>query len=152
MYLVFTRMPCESNRRRLRSLLLCLCEVFRAPVNLLKLILHRRSGPRSVLDLKNNYQIVSTNRTGVDVKSCNIRPPHRKFFVTVEIMHAPSGSQVTSGHRVIVRFYGSAVHSYDLGALSAQSVFQQLCKKAVQISLNDPCCCGNKTPVSRPVS
>lgn len=50
-------------------------------------------------------------------------------------MHAPSGSQVTSGHRVIVRFYGSAVHSYDLGALSAQSVFQQLCKKAVQISL-----------------
>ena len=52
MYIVFTRMLCESNRRRLRSLLLCLCEVFRAPVNPLKLILHRRSGPRSVLDLK----------------------------------------------------------------------------------------------------
>ena len=30
MYLVFTRMPCESYRRRLRSLLLCLCDVYRA--------------------------------------------------------------------------------------------------------------------------
>ena len=30
MYLVFTRMPGESYRRRLRSLLLCLCYVFRA--------------------------------------------------------------------------------------------------------------------------
>ena len=29
-YLVFTRMPCESYRRRLRSLLLCLCDVFPA--------------------------------------------------------------------------------------------------------------------------
>ena len=30
MYLVFTRMPGESYRRRLRSLLLCLCDVFPA--------------------------------------------------------------------------------------------------------------------------
>ena len=30
MYLVFTRMPGESYRRRLRSLLLCICDVFRA--------------------------------------------------------------------------------------------------------------------------
>ena len=30
MYLVFTRMPGESYRKRLRSLLLCLCDVFRA--------------------------------------------------------------------------------------------------------------------------
>ena len=30
MYLIFTRMPGESYRRRLRSLLLCLCDVFRA--------------------------------------------------------------------------------------------------------------------------
>ena len=68
MYLVFTRMPCESNRRQLRSLLLCLCEVFRAPIDLLKLILHTRSGPCSVLDIyKQYYQIVSTNRTAVDV-------------------------------------------------------------------------------------
>ena len=28
-YLVFTRMPCESYRRQLRSLLLCLCDIFR---------------------------------------------------------------------------------------------------------------------------
>ena len=33
MYLVFTRMPGESYRRRLRSLLLCLCYVFWALVN-----------------------------------------------------------------------------------------------------------------------
>ena len=33
MYLVFTPMPGESYRRRHRSLLLCLCYVFRAPVN-----------------------------------------------------------------------------------------------------------------------
>ena len=33
MYLVFTRMPGESYRRRLRSLLLCLCDVFRALIN-----------------------------------------------------------------------------------------------------------------------
>ena len=32
-YLVFTRMPGESYRRRLRSLLLCLCDVFRALMN-----------------------------------------------------------------------------------------------------------------------
>ena len=30
MYLVFTRVPGESYCRRLRSLLLCLCDVFRA--------------------------------------------------------------------------------------------------------------------------
>ena len=33
MYLVFTRMPGESYRRRLRSLLLCLCDVFRTLIN-----------------------------------------------------------------------------------------------------------------------
>ena len=33
MYLVFTRMPGENNRRRLRSLLLYLCYVFRALIN-----------------------------------------------------------------------------------------------------------------------
>ena len=33
MYLVFTRMPGESYRRWLRSLLLCLCYVFRALIN-----------------------------------------------------------------------------------------------------------------------
>ena len=33
MHLVLTRMPCESYRRRLRSLLLCLCGVFRALIN-----------------------------------------------------------------------------------------------------------------------
>ena len=51
MYLVFTRMPGESYRRRLGSLLLYLCHVFRA-LNKLAcvLILHERSGPRSVSD------------------------------------------------------------------------------------------------------
>ena len=33
MYLVFTRMAGESYRRRLGSLLLCLCYVFRALIN-----------------------------------------------------------------------------------------------------------------------
>ena len=33
MYLVFTRMPGESNRRLLRSLLLFLCYVFRTLIN-----------------------------------------------------------------------------------------------------------------------
>ena len=33
MYLVFTCMPGESYRRRLRSLLTCLCDVFRALIN-----------------------------------------------------------------------------------------------------------------------
>ena len=33
MYLLFTSMPGESYRRRLRSLLLCLCDVFRALIN-----------------------------------------------------------------------------------------------------------------------
>ena len=33
MYLVFTRMPGESYRRRLRPLLLYLCDVFRALIN-----------------------------------------------------------------------------------------------------------------------
>ena len=33
MYLVFTRMPGESYRRRLGSLLLCVCDVFRALIN-----------------------------------------------------------------------------------------------------------------------
>ena len=33
MYLVFTRMPADSYRRRLRYLLLCLCDVFQALIN-----------------------------------------------------------------------------------------------------------------------
>ena len=33
MYLVFTRIPGESYRRRLRPLLQCLCDVFRALIN-----------------------------------------------------------------------------------------------------------------------
>ena len=33
MYLVFTRMLVESYRRRLRSLSMCLCDVFRALIN-----------------------------------------------------------------------------------------------------------------------
>ena len=38
MYLVFTRMPGESYRRRLRSLLLCLSDVFRELINSLVLM------------------------------------------------------------------------------------------------------------------
>ena len=38
MYLVFTRMPGESYRRRLRSLLLCFSDVFRALINPLVLM------------------------------------------------------------------------------------------------------------------
>ena len=39
MYLIFTRMPGESYRRRPRSLLLCLCGVFRALINSLVSVL-----------------------------------------------------------------------------------------------------------------
>ena len=58
MYLVFTRMPGASYRRRLRSLLLRLCDVVRALINSLfcMLILHRRSGPLSVSDCSNTNQ------------------------------------------------------------------------------------------------
>ena len=38
-YFVFTRMPGDSYRRRLGSLLLCLCDVFRAVITPLVLIL-----------------------------------------------------------------------------------------------------------------
>ena len=44
-------MPGESYRRQLRSLLLYLCYVFQVLINSLVLILHERSGPRSVSDL-----------------------------------------------------------------------------------------------------
>ena len=43
-------MPGESYCRQLRSLLLYLCDVFRALINSLVLVLHERSGPRSVSD------------------------------------------------------------------------------------------------------
>ena len=49
MYLVFTGVPGESYRRRLGSLLLCY--EFRALISSLVLILHERSGPRSVSDV-----------------------------------------------------------------------------------------------------
>ena len=48
MYLVYTRMPGESYRKRLMSFMSYLCYVFRALIN--SLILHERSGPRSVSD------------------------------------------------------------------------------------------------------
>ena len=51
MYLIFTGMLRESYRKRLRSLLLCLCDVFRAIItSLCVLILHELSGPCSVSD------------------------------------------------------------------------------------------------------
>ena len=49
MYLVFTRIPGEHYHRQPRSLLLCLCNSFRALI-LCLLILHRHSGPHSVSD------------------------------------------------------------------------------------------------------
>ena len=54
MYLVFTRRPGESFYRRLRSLLY-LCDIFRALINSLDLILRERSGPRFVSDCKGFY-------------------------------------------------------------------------------------------------
>ena len=48
MYLVFTRMPGESYRRRVGTLLFCLCDVVRALINSLVLILHERFWPRTV--------------------------------------------------------------------------------------------------------
>ena len=45
MYRVLTHMPGESYRRRLRSLLLCLCDVFRAFItSFCLLILHKQYG------------------------------------------------------------------------------------------------------------
>ena len=50
--LLFTRIPVESYRRRLESLLLYLCHVFRELINSLNfvLILYACSWPRSVSD------------------------------------------------------------------------------------------------------
>ena len=48
MDLVLTRMPGDNYRRRLRSLLLYLCYVFRALLYSVVSILHERSGPLSV--------------------------------------------------------------------------------------------------------
>ena len=42
MYLVFTRMPVQGDRRRLGSLLPCLCDVFRALINSLVCCFCRR--------------------------------------------------------------------------------------------------------------
>ena len=39
MYLVFTRTPVESHGRRLKSSLLCSCDIFRALINSLCLLL-----------------------------------------------------------------------------------------------------------------
>ena len=51
MYLALTRQSGESYRTRLRSLLLYLCEVFPTLINFsCVVILHERSGPRSVSD------------------------------------------------------------------------------------------------------
>ena len=60
MYLVFTRLPGEpSYRRRLRSLLLCLRDVFRALVTQGTQILHRRAVLRSVSDY-NFFMLLSS--------------------------------------------------------------------------------------------
>ena len=56
MYLVFTRMPGDSYRMRLRSLLWCLCHVFKTLINSPVLIVHELSGPRSISDCDRNGQ------------------------------------------------------------------------------------------------
>ena len=53
MYLVFTRMPGESYRRRFGSLL-CLCDVFRELINYIVLILQECSGPHFESDIVNS--------------------------------------------------------------------------------------------------
>ena len=64
MYLVFTRMPSESCRRRLGSLLLYLFDVFRALINSLGSDSARAvwtsfcSGPRSVSDF---WRLIGTD-------------------------------------------------------------------------------------------
>ena len=50
MYLVFIRIPGKGYRRRLRSLLFCLCDVFRALKFSCVWILHNRSWLRSDSD------------------------------------------------------------------------------------------------------
>ena len=49
MYLVFTRMPSESYRSRLKSLLLCLCDIFRALINSFMCCLSTAEGTSSRL-------------------------------------------------------------------------------------------------------
>ena len=55
MYLVFTRMPCESYRRQLRSWWLCLCEDFRVLINSLVLLIFQSLGSGLVLELGYGY-------------------------------------------------------------------------------------------------
>ena len=55
MHLVFARMPCESYRRRLGSLLLDLCYVFRALINSLVLTLAKDRLRLKVLSAANGH-------------------------------------------------------------------------------------------------
>ena len=64
MYLVFTGITGDSCHRRFGSFLLCSCDVFRALINsLCLLILHKRSKHHSVSDCNDsetfNCQIIS---------------------------------------------------------------------------------------------
>ena len=58
MYLVFTRMPGESHRRRLWSLLVCLCDVFRALINSLVCLFY---GCRVGFLMRNSFKSKSTS-------------------------------------------------------------------------------------------
>ena len=70
MYLVFTRTPDESYRPKF--LLLCLCDLYGALFNSLAcLILHRRSGFRSLLDCNFvSVQTILVSSVCADVNIC----------------------------------------------------------------------------------
>ena len=66
MYLVLTRMPGESYRRRLRSLLLCLCDVFQTLINSLV----------CCFDTDCNAVVACVTESGMDddhVQPCTVR-------------------------------------------------------------------------------
>ena len=59
MYLVFTRMPGESYRRLIRSLLLYLCYVFRALINSLACPFKQKFIRDEINIQKNHYVLIN---------------------------------------------------------------------------------------------
>ena len=82
MYLVFTRMPGESYRRRLGSLLLYVCDVFRALINSLVLVLTKLSRDRQT-DSERERQRQTDRQTVRDRQTEGQTETIRLFWIEV---------------------------------------------------------------------
>ena len=93
-----------SYRRQLGSLLLCLCDAFWATINSCVLILHERSGPRSVSDCANamrGYQDRSLGRREQLfpqlTSNCRLLQPWLQFKVTKLVWTGTAQHRLSSG-------------------------------------------------------